>query len=359
MSTDKVKDQGKHLGKTMNAATLLTMNSNTIMQQPDIKLDDPELKSLPEHQSAARGHCDVWLKNIWPSIISITTDIIDYANTFDSSYQSLTGLVPRLQKGDEAAKKEFLQVLDQVLLPTLKEKKANSSKVASDTASLKTNFETDYQKFLTDSTAAAKIYTDKDGKLKVLATSLDEAKAQAHALSTELIDVGIGEGILLAVIAVISVASGGVAATLEGGVVAVGKLLSNSIGEAYAKAVKAESDIQNEITALKMQLQYLKTIQGQIGGVATNLEDAVKASQNVSDGWTTLANELSSLIGHLDKISPEEAAVVITTQLNTSKADWDVVLKQAKVLAPSGQIPVKQYQGMDSFLKDITPKQAA
>ena len=66
----KVQKQGKNLGDTMNAATRITMNANSILQQPDIKLD--ELKSLPEHQKSTRAHCNDWLTNTWPSIISIT-----------------------------------------------------------------------------------------------------------------------------------------------------------------------------------------------------------------------------------------------------------------------------------------------
>ena len=72
-----------------------------------------------------------------------------------------------------------------------------------------------------------------------------------------------------------------------------------------------------------------------------------------------MGDDLSNLTDQLDKISPEEAAIVITTQLKTANKDWGVVLQQAKVLQPSGQIPVKNYKGMKSFLKDITPKQGA
>ena len=49
----KVQKQGKNLGDTMNAATRITMNANSILQQPDIKLD--ELKSLPEHQKSTNA----------------------------------------------------------------------------------------------------------------------------------------------------------------------------------------------------------------------------------------------------------------------------------------------------------------
>lgn len=178
MST--VKDQGKHLGDVMNAATRMTMHANTVMQQPDIKLDDPdypELPSLPEHQSAARGHCDDWLKNIWPSIINLTIDVTDYTNTFNSSYQSLSNLVPRLQDGDTGAKEELMQVLNQVLLPALKKKQAKSSQVADDTRSFNANFQPDYQKFVSDYTDATQIYSK--GELKSLQGKLKKVQSKA------------------------------------------------------------------------------------------------------------------------------------------------------------------------------------
>ena len=80
----KVQKQGKNLGDTMNAATRITMNANSILQQRDIKLD--ELKNLPEHQKSARAHCNDWLTNTWPSIISITADIIDYICQYLSKF---------------------------------------------------------------------------------------------------------------------------------------------------------------------------------------------------------------------------------------------------------------------------------
>ena len=360
MSTEKVKDQGKHLGDMMNAATRITMNANTIMQQPDIKLDDPELQSLPEHQSAARGHCDVWLKGIWPSIINLTTDIIDYAITFDSSYQSLINLVPRLQKGDEEAKEELMQVFNE-LLPHLKDKQANSSKIASDTTTFQANFQNDYQKFLADYTAATKIYSE--GELKSLQKKLKEAESLAHKLVIALIALGIGEGVLLGAMAVVSGITDddddGEAKDMMGGIVAIAKIADSEVGREYAKAMKDETDLQVKIAALKAQLHYLNCIERQIGGFANSLSDAETATQAVANEWMTLADELSSLISHFNKISPKEAAKVVTEQLSTSKADWDMVMKQAKALAPSGHIPVKQYQGIDSFLKDITPKPGA
>ena len=160
----------------------------------------------------------------------------------------------------------------------------------------------------------------------------------------------------MAVVAVVT--EGAAIPYMVGGFVA-GALTETGIAIAYAAAVSDMTDLQNQIAVIQTQLNYLNAIEAQIDGFEKGIADTVTASQAVVDGWTALGDDLSNLTDQLDKISPEEAAIVITTQLNTANKDWGVVLQQAKVLQPSGQIPVKNYKGMKSFLKDITPKQGA
>ena len=180
-----------------------------------------------------------------------------------------------------------------------------------------------------------------------------------QSLEIALISFAAAEGVLLIAMAVVAVVTEGAAIpAMVGGFVA-GALIDAGIGIAYAAAVSDMSDLQNQIAVIQNQLFYLNTIEAQFNGFENGLADTVTASQAVVDGWTALGDDLSILTGQLDKISPEEAAIVITTQLNIANKDWGVVLQQAKLLQPSGQIPVKNYKGMKSFQKDITPKQGA
>ena len=349
--------QGKHLGDTMNAATRITMNANTILQQPDITL--AELKNLPTHQSAARGHSNTWLKNVWPSIIDVTADIIDYANTFDSSYQSLLGLVDKLKSGDEGAKKEFIQVLNEILLPALKEKKTKAAKVASDTASLKDAFMGDFNNFEKDFGAAQKAYLSQHGTLTELQGKFKAAKAKAHSLEIALIATAAAAGALLVAAAVVDVLTEGAATPyLVGGAVA-GEVADAVIAEQYSKAVEEMNKLQIQIKSIQNQLNYLNAVEKQIGGFEACISDTVTATQSVVDGWTGLTADLSEVIEQLNKITPQEAAILITVQLNTANKDWQIVLKQAKVLQPSGKIPVKNFKGMESFIKAISREQGA
>ena len=180
-----------------------------------------------------------------------------------------------------------------------------------------------------------------------------------HALGIALISFAAAEGVLLAAMAVVAVVTEGAAIpAMVGGFVA-GGVIDAAIGIAYAAAVSDMADLQNQIAEVENQLSYLNAIEAQIDGFEKGLANTVTASQAVVDGWTALEDDLSNLTDQLDKISPEEAAIVITTQLHTANKHWGVVLQQARVLQPSGQIPVKNYKGMKSFLKDITPKQGA
>ena len=93
-------------------------------------------------------------------------------------------------------------------------RKKESCKVATDTASLKTGFQTDYKNFTSDSTAAKLAYTSKHRDLTVLQTNLDVARAKVHALGIALISVAAAEGALLTAMAVVAVVTEGAACNI-------------------------------------------------------------------------------------------------------------------------------------------------
>ena len=331
----------------------MTLNANTIQRQSDITLD--KLKNLPLHQQNARAHCNTWLQDIWPKIIDTTADVIDYANTFQASYQTLSGLVEKLKKGDKEAKKQFSEVLTQILIPALEEKKTESTKIASDTASLSSKFKMDYDNFEADCLDAKKAYTSEGGEVQKLQVQIDTLKAKVHVLHIEMIAVGIGEGLLILAMAVVDVLTEGAATEFLVGGISAGATLEGTLLSDYSSTMKDLGDLQNKMATLKNELTLLNGVEQQIKGFQKSLNDTDSASQAVKDGWTALADDLSKLIDQLEKITPEEAAVIITTQLNVANSDWGVVLEQAKVLQPTGQIPVKNFKGMKSFL-DAIPK---
>lgn len=102
-----------------------------------------------------------------------------------------------------------------------------------------------------------------------------------------------------------------------------------------------------------MQLANLSAVDNQMNGFEKSLSDAVPALQDIFSGWAAMADDLSELVSKLDQQLDTTA-----TQLHDTNLSWEVVLRQAMTLQPSGQIPVKQYEGVEGFLDDVTyPKQ--
>ena len=341
-----------NFGKTMNAATEITMYANVITQQQDISIG--ELPNLPQHQQTARIHAENWLKNIWPGIIDTTKDIIGYAKIFDSAYEELTSLVKRLENGDDDAKEQFKQILKIVLLPGFQ--RANISRIVSNTRTFQQNLDSDYKNFESDSEVAKRAYTKESGELAELQTNEEAAQQEVQGLQTAIIAAAAALSALVAAFAIVSIFSFG----LGSGAMAAGIVAATAteavLSASYASAVQKEHSLQSQIQQEQHELASLNAVRNQLGGFAGSTSKTTSAAQSVADGWSALGDDLDNLVQQLDRISPQEAAILIRTQLCAAHADWEVVLAQAKVLEPSSQIPVKQFNDMESFLKDISPK---
>ena len=343
---------GDGMGATMNAATRITMYANVMLKQPDITLQ--ELPNLPQHQQIARTHAETWLSTIWPEIIAVTKDIISYAQIFSTAYKELDGLVDRLKKGDEKAKDHFKMLLTDVLLVGYQ--KANISRVASMADTFRQTLDEDSKNFTSDSETAKLAYTREKGQLAQLQTEEEAAQAEVKTLHTELIAAAAALAALVAAMAAVSFFTFGIGSfALAAGIVAA-TATENKLQAAYSAAVKNEYDLQVQIQQQQIELAKLNVVRNQLTGFFGGTTESAGAAQSVASGWDALGDDLNDLIKKLDKISPQEAAIVIRTQLSASHAEWEVVLKQARVLEPSAKIPVKQYDSMDAFLKAITPK---
>ena len=235
--------------------------------------------------------------------------------------------------------------------------RANISRIASNTKIFQQNLDSDYKNFESDSEVAKRVYTKESGELAELQTKEEAAQHEVQGLQTAIIAAAATLAALVAAFAIVSIFSFG----LGSGAMAAGIVAATAteavLSASYASAVQIEHSLQSQIQQEQHELASLNAVRNQlIGGFAGSTSKTTSAAQSVADGWSALGDDLDNLVQQLDHISPQEAAIVIRTQLCAAHADWEVVLAQAKVLEPSPQIPVKQYNDMESFLKDISPK---
>ena len=352
MSLSLVKKFGNSYGSTVNAATQITMYAQTVVRQQDVTIS--EVPNLPQHQEKARNHAQTWLKEIWPSILDVSHDIIGYAQIFDSAYIELNNLVSRLEKGDSDAKEQFKTILNVVLLPGFQ--KASISKIAESMNIFLESLQTDAKNFESDSEMAKKAYIKESGALAELQTKEEAAQTRVHSLHIAIIAAAATLATLIAALAVVSIFTFGIGSgALAAGVVAA-TATETALSASYAEAVQTEHNLQTQIEQEQHELAMLNSVQNQLNGFTQSTSQTSTAAQSVADGWAALGDDLDNLIQQLDKITPEEAAIIIRTQLYAAYQDWKVVVSLAKVLKPSNQIPVKEYKDMKAFLNDITPK---
>lgn len=354
MSTAKV--QGQNQKDTVAGATQVTKNVRLILLQEDISTIK-EIKNLPTHQKAAKGQSTEWVNDIWPLIIQTTTEIIDYANTFQSTYEGLLTLVPKLEKGDKQAKDDFVQALQVVLIPNLQDKTKTAKSIADSIKIFHAKFEPLYHSFLEDFTQADKVLT-KD-KTDVIAIKADLAKWHVKALAYEITMTTMAVALPCTAAATVAWSATGVG-LIVGGIIFVGELavLGTMLG-LYADARKKEDDLTNQLHTLEKQVAQLTAIEQQISSLQKYTETIVTTSANVADGWIALNQELEETVKCLETITPEDAAFIIKVDLSTANKDWKTVLDQAKVLQPNGgRLDEKIFKTSDDMLKVIKAQAA-
>ena len=354
MSTSKVKDQGKNVSKTMNGAVLVNKNVQMILIQQDIKLS--ALPNLPTHQQAARAHAKKW-NDIWKAILSTTSELIDFAGTFNSSYKQLLTLTNTLENGTPAekakAKTDFLAVMNQVILATLKEKQKSAAQVATNTEKFYNLFLPDYNNFLSDFNVADKIIKKDDDRLNDLTAELVKAESVAHGL-----EIGILADAGLIPVTVASTYAAGPIGVIVGGImlaIEIGALVGMLVE--YADAMKKVHSIQNKITDVKAEMTQLQGVETQITGLQNASLNIMEGAKSVENGWLALSSDMQTLIKRAEGISPEQIAIIIRSELGCMNTDWQTVLEQTKKLQPDGGVIAhKTYKTADEMLQAITPK---
>lgn len=261
-------------------------------------------------------------------------------------------MIPKLEKGDEKAKGDFLQVLQQVLIKNLQDKKDSSKKVRDKVTTFHDKFEPLYQAFLMDFHEADKKIQGDDTQIRDKQADLLKWEAKAEGYIIAAVMLAIAEPATATATFALSTTGIGL---LIGGIIMIGELaaLSTMLG-LYADAVKHVNHLQNEIYDLKREVTMLHAIEKQITGLQKNTNSVVLASANVENGWIALTRDLEDTIKHLQDITPEQAAIVIKTNLSAANKEWGVVLEQAKILQPSGgELPAKKFDSSKDLIKAI------
>ncbi len=333
METEKsttVTNQGHNVNSSVaGGATVVTENARLILQQAVINAL-PEIPKLLGHQKSAQNQSQEWVDKIWPLIINTTAEIIDYANTFQATYNALLELIPRLQAGDMDARDEFVQALKGALIPELQSKLSRANEIATSIKQFHNDFEPLYSEFQKDFTEANKVIT-KD-KMKIQDDQASRVKWDTIS-SLEVVAILVcGATLPVTAVAMAMFPEIGIGVLIGGGIFMAGEVTAMGVLlHEYAEAVQKVKDLTIAIKKIKSRVTQLDLIEDQISDLQKNTENVVTFSANVVDGWVALCDNMHEAIAHLQKISLQQDAAVLIN-LKAANNDWGVVLQQAKNL---------------------------
>lgn len=142
---------------------------------------------------------------------------------------------------------------------------------------------------------------------------------------------------------------------LIGGLIVIGEIIAIATTLAlYAEGQQKMHDLVVQLNALNAEVAQLHIIESQVTGLQKNTKTVVDTSAQVADGWLALAADITNTMKQLEKITPEQAAILINTELGAANKDWAVVLTQAEALQPKGgKLESKKYETADEMVKAI------
>ena len=97
--------------------------ANAVIVQPDVEFD--VLPDFPQQQAAMRQNAQTFKSQILPAVIGVSTDTVDFYNTYSSYYELLYPIARKLVTGDTSQQSKFITgIQDLAVLATEKETRA-------------------------------------------------------------------------------------------------------------------------------------------------------------------------------------------------------------------------------------------
>ncbi|GAB3640090.1 HBL/NHE enterotoxin family protein [Spirosoma arcticum] len=312
----------------------------TILNQPDIVLT--ELPSLPGHQQTARQHADNWFKDINPSIIKITADIVDFGNNWQEYSDPLFALADQLHT-DPTAKDQINDGLND-LLNLINQKQQGATAVVNQLDTFRQGLEEDGRNFTADQQTAERDILGDKGTLARMNEDLktyqsNRSKAIGEIAGGSAMEVVGGLMVVVGVVAEIATAGASTALVVGGLAVAGGGVALTVIG---AKALKqSESDIASamqQISQINESVTALTHVDGQIKDLSAAVATALESVRAMEKGWQVLNADFNEL---LQDVADTERASWVKVKLQATGKAWAKMLTDATALQTYGRLDVQ------------------
>ncbi|MDT3495138.1 alpha-helical pore-forming toxin family protein [Bacillus toyonensis] len=308
---DKYKEVMEKMG-----ANILTMDSyaQTIrnQQQTDLSkissINGDFKANMIKHQKDAQTNATYWLDNLKPDIMKTTQNSVGYNDTFQASYDQLLAAI---DKKDIVTFKFRLVRLYRSILENsqevdglLEKLKTFRSKMAEDTRSFKED--SDQLNSILES-------TNKGMPL------LEQQISNYNNTIKENYD---KRGGYIALTVFLPFVGGPLIATAD-----------NNIKSAQQEI----EQLKSRISGAQAELVILTDAKNKTEHMTATIDTTIAALENISNQWHTIGAKYDSLLENIDKINPEQFAL-IKTKLKVAKDSWQDLKNYADKLYEGAKI---------------------
>jgi non-hemolytic enterotoxin B/C len=353
-STQNIKSAA---ATVIGANALIQTYINTIMGTPNIDLSSIPFTAanahvvadLPAHQVTARSNAESYFSgatSINAQIVCTLSDIIGFANLFESRYQrllTLAGPDGNPQGQDLITFNEGLQGL----INNITVKENNCVTIVNALTAFTTLIQADERNFQADEDIIKATLDGDNGAIKNLQDAIGAIntainKDNAMIAGGAAMEIG---GILMIVVGVAGeIESAGASTALVVGGLAV-------IGGGVAMQVLAGKDLSAKMTQLQNDNVQLATdlqisaclinASKNVTAIITSIANAIIAIQNLQAGWSGLKGDLQQIIDALNAGTGDEGTTWLITDLNAAYADWNSALALAVQLQSNGTLQIQ------------------
>ncbi|MFB6931214.1 HBL/NHE enterotoxin family protein, partial [Streptomyces noursei] len=154
---DEMMESGKLLAASRAQVDAYTA---AVLRQGEIKLD--KIQNLERYQMEAREHAQSWQADVSTGLIAANTELISFANTFDSYYAPLYSLAGGITTGNNRA--EFISGLE-TLVRQVRRQQDHTAQASKKLTSFTRNIHNDYGNFQDLVQQARSVYEGDKGEL--------------------------------------------------------------------------------------------------------------------------------------------------------------------------------------------------
>ncbi|MEH6374145.1 HBL/NHE enterotoxin family protein [Streptomyces sp. KLMMK] len=325
----------QHAMDTAGARTAVETYVTMILEQPTVKLD--KIENLEQFQTTAKSHGQTWRDSLAPKLIQTNTDLLGFANDFDSYYDPLVDMAKDINTGSN--KQDFIDGLSD-LVSSIESLRDNAQAARDALSPFYTDVETDHGNFQKIIDKAHSVYEGEQGEIDAIRANID---ALSKRMSRDLTLAAAGSvGVVLGAL---TIAVGALAEIPTGGgstgiIIAGAALALGGAGATIAGSVdydSAKRDMAAAITQLADLETELAVLHG-LGTQFTGLRDACKLAADalgtMLTTWNQLLTRFKTVIEYMkrtetftdkDKVNSR----ILQIKLNTAKKDWNDVHTKA------------------------------